>query len=140
MDNGEQMTCETVAAEAEEERKETDTEPDIGKFRSVEALLSAYRSLEAEFTRRSQRLKELEEKQGANIPGEPLPSSGEEQLIEAALSNERVKNAVVGEYLKDIAVRKSAPMLAGGVACAAPSDAPKSVKEAGKLAKQFLDI
>ena len=33
---------------------------DLGKFRSVDALLRAYEALESEFTRRSQRLKELE--------------------------------------------------------------------------------
>ena len=32
----------------------------LGKFKSVDALLNAYNSLEAEFTRRSQRLRELE--------------------------------------------------------------------------------
>lgn len=34
--------------------------PFIGKFKSVDALYRAYERLEAEFTRRSQRLKELE--------------------------------------------------------------------------------
>ena len=33
---------------------------DLGKFRSVDALLRAYEALESEFTRRSQRLKELQ--------------------------------------------------------------------------------
>lgn len=32
----------------------------LGKFRSVDALMKAYGSLQAEFTRRSQKLKELE--------------------------------------------------------------------------------
>ena len=34
--------------------------PDLGKFQSVDALMRAYRELEAEFTRRSQRLRALE--------------------------------------------------------------------------------
>ena len=38
----------------------------LGKFRSVDALAEAYGALEAEFTRRSQRLKELE-KQADNF-------------------------------------------------------------------------
>ena len=33
---------------------------DLGKFKDVSALLKAYDSLQAEFTRRSQRLKDLE--------------------------------------------------------------------------------
>ena len=44
------------AAEAEGEK----VAADLGKFKDVKALLDAYNSLEAEFTRRSQRLKELE--------------------------------------------------------------------------------
>lgn len=39
----------------------------LGKFASVGALLTAYKSLEAEFTRRSQRLKELEEGNKARL-------------------------------------------------------------------------
>ena len=40
-----------------------------GKFKSVDALLRAYNSLQAEFTRRSQRLKELErEREERNTP------------------------------------------------------------------------
>lgn len=38
-----------------------ETVPDLGKFKSVDALLRAYGELEAEFTRRSQKLKALEE-------------------------------------------------------------------------------
>ena len=46
----------------------------LGKFKSVDALLRAYNSLQAEFTRRSQRLKELErEREEGNIP----PSAAE---------------------------------------------------------------
>ena len=54
----------TEPAEAEEKRAVTD----LGKFRDVRALLEAYQALEAEFTRRSQRLKELEasKEQGAS--------------------------------------------------------------------------
>ena len=36
----------------------------LGKFKDVDALARAYSALEAEFTRRSQRLKELEKKSG----------------------------------------------------------------------------
>lgn len=50
------------AAEAEREKSSAV----LGKFRSVDALAEAYGALEAEFTRRSQRLKELE-KQADNF-------------------------------------------------------------------------
>lgn len=110
--------------------------PDTGKFKSVEALLSAYLALEAEFTRRSQRLKELEESKATEAPSSECLN--EEQLLSAALNNKNVKDAVVGEYLKTVLGGKSVPLIVGGVSCAAPHSAPKSVKEAGALVKQFL--
>lgn len=120
-------------AEAESESKAA---PDTGKFKSVEALLSAYLALEAEFTRRSQRLKELEESKATEAPSSECLN--EEQLVAAALNNKNVKDAVVGEYLKTVLDGKSVPLIVGGVSCAAPHSAPKSVKEASALAKQFL--
>ncbi|HHT83077.1 MAG: hypothetical protein ACOYEC_05980 [Christensenellales bacterium] len=43
-----------------------DSKASYGKFNRLEDLVNAYNSLEAEFTKRSQRLKELEEKQLAD--------------------------------------------------------------------------
>ncbi|NLZ25426.1 MAG: hypothetical protein GX891_03095 [Clostridiales bacterium] len=62
---------ETVAvseqtAEAVSPETDVDTQKTLGKFKSTEELAKAYRSLEAEFTKKSQRLKELEkEMEGA---------------------------------------------------------------------------
>lgn len=115
----------------------------LGKFQSVDALLNAYQALEAEFTRRSQRLKELESGNKAqNMPEAGAPSresiiSGEE-LLKAALSDEGVKRAVIEEYLKTVSANKSVPLISGGLGSAAPKNAPKSVREAGALARQFL--
>ena len=47
-----QATAETAQAE------ENIAAAGLGKFKSVDALMNAYLSLEAEFTRRSQRLRE----------------------------------------------------------------------------------
>ncbi len=123
-----------VPAEAENGENKS-TAPDTGKFKSVQALMSAYLALEAEFTRRSQRLKELESKAAE------APSPGcltEDKLLSAALGNPAVTDKVVGEYLKKVFSGKSVPVVMGGVSCAAPRSAPKSVKEAGALAKNFL--
>ena len=127
-----ELTETAETAEAEQEQKAA---PDTGKFKSVEALMSAYLSLEAEFTRRSQRLKELEESKAAEAPS---PCHDKEQLLRAALDSPKVRDAVVGEYLKTVLSGKSVPLIADGVSCAAPQSSPKSVKEAGALAKQFL--
>lgn len=130
-DNADHPAAEAESAVEEQSASALST----GKFRDVGALWAAYQSLEAEFTRRSQRLKELEENK-AQTPSPTVPA--DEGLIAAALANEKVKGAVVAEYLKGIFAGKGVPYTVGGVPCTAPKCEPKSVKEAGALAKQFL--
>ena len=61
---------------------------DLGKFKDVSALMQAYQSLQAEFTRRSQRLKELE-RQAENFKREK-----QKQTDGAAVAVEKLrKNA-----------------------------------------------
>lgn len=135
------LKSETGAAEtAEAEMNEAAAVP--AKFKDVKTLVKAYSDLEAEFTRRSTRLKELEKENKAYVPSdgaEDKPSQqSEEELIAAALKSERVKEAVIKDYLKTVAEPKSVPLVTGGVQVAAPRVAPKTVKEAGRLAQEFL--
>lgn len=135
MDNLDEKTGAT-AETAEAENRVAATVPE--KFENVETLAKAYTALEAEFTRRSQRLKELESENKAlkNPDGENgAPSQID---VAAAAKNERVKQAVLGEYLKSVSLSKAVPLVTGGVAAAAPRVVPKTVSEAGKLAKEFL--
>ena len=55
MENKENV-CEQIAVAGQVEEKKSP----LGKFKDVNALMEAYNHLQAEFTRRSQRLKELE--------------------------------------------------------------------------------
>ena len=116
---------------------------DLGKFKSVDALLGAYRELEAEFTRRSQRLKELEAGNkvcpdgGAPSQAPSLPSACQADAAGKEIS-EDMKRAVIEGYLREVSAGKSVPLLVGGVSALAPKNTPKSVKEAGALARQFL--
>lgn len=131
-----QVTADTAGAE------EGNAAAALGKFKDVQTLYKAYCDLEAEFTRRSQRLKELE-KGNKGVPKsdgiEEVPSqSREEELIAGALSNEKVRSAVIGEYLKGVYKEQGVSLIAGGNAVAAPRITPKTVKEAGRLAKSFL--
>lgn len=140
MDNlteNKQKTEITPAAEGEAPQQ------DLGKFKDVQALLTAYSNLEAEFTRRSQRLKELEEKSKAAPPADTdgAPSSGgiqENDLYSLAAQNQKVKERIIGDYVKSLYTGKGAPMAVGGVVVSAARPAPKSIREAGKLAAQFL--
>lgn len=128
-----------AAGTAEAESKEAAAA--LGKFKDVQTLMKAYSDLEAEFTRRSQRLKELEkENKAAPEPdgGKGLPSQKtDDERIAEALSDGKVRDAVIGDYLKGLAA-KSVPLATGGGAVTAPHNNPKTVKEAGSLARQFL--
>ena len=120
------------------------------KFKDVDALLQAYNSLQAEFTRRSQRLKELETAALKNTPaptatpavteGEDASSTVEPASAEQSLQaepTEEMRKRIIQEYLSD--VKKSAiPLARGGVAVATPADNPKSIAEAGKMALGYL--
>ena len=127
-------------AQAEEEKEAA---AGLGKFKDVKALMNAYASLEAEFTRRSQRLKELEEKSKAeavHAQQDAAPSSAQDgrSLYERTAGDEEVKNAIIADYLKAVCSGRGAPMATGGVAVPSPKNKPASIKEAGRLARQFL--
>lgn len=136
-DNAETKTSKKIAETAE---AENDIAAELGKFGSVGALMAAYKSLEAEFTRRSQRLKELEEENKAREEtGSGAPSRESAEKGEPTLNiDESVKNAIIEEYLRTVASGKSVPLIVGGVSSAAPGFAPKTLKEAGALAERFL--
>lgn len=73
----------------------------------------------------------------AEFPPPSAAVNGEE-LLKAALSDEKVKQAIVAEYLKTLATNKAVPLIVGGTGSAAPAYAPKTVREAGALAQKFL--
>ncbi|MCI9408022.1 MAG: hypothetical protein HFK06_06695 [Clostridia bacterium] len=138
MDNLKKDLRET--ADTAEAEKEITAAPDLGKFKDVQTLLKAYSDLEAEFTRRSQRLKELEHGNKAETEpdGAEASPSRQDELLKRALSDDKVRDAVIGEYLKGVAEGKGVTLLSGGGGVSAPRAVPKSVKEAGKLASEFL--
>lgn len=124
-----------VPAESEEGKA-------LGKFKSVDALVRAYGELEAEFTRRSQRLKALEERERAekeqtDAPLSPEGAAAQEQeLYRAVKENEKVRAQIVGDYLQSL---NGVPLMTGaGRGIAAPPDRPKSIRDAGALALGYL--
>ena len=126
-------TCAADPAEAEENSATTA----YGKFADAKALYSAYLALEAEFTRRSQRLKELES--GNKVQSDDAPSPKEQASETGAPISEEVRRAVIEDYLKAVAAGRGVPILTGGVGCAAPKNTPRSVSEAGRLVRQFFN-
>ena len=118
--------AETAAEAAQGKEVKEQSGVNFGKFKSADALLKAYLELEAEFTRRSKRLKELENgnKAAADVRAAPSLGSGEE-LAEAVLSDADAKRAVIEDYLKSLSAG-AVPLITGGVAPAAPRSVPKS--------------
>ena len=126
---------------------------DLGKFKSVDALRKAYEELEAEFTRRSQRLKALGKSKAeelsaaedapAQTPAEesatPSPEgkteSGSEALFRAVMESGEVRERVIAEYLRSL---KGVPLMTNGSGVIAPPQKPKSFAEAGSLALGYL--
>ncbi len=136
--------ADTAEAEVKEQKNAA---AGLGKFRDVDALLEAYNNLEAEFTRRSQRLRQLEKAekdvqppaQPASGENPPQPGLSHEQLLAAALGDEEVKAQIIAEYLQTAAKNKSVPLISGGVQVSARRKTPATIREAGALAQQFLN-
>lgn len=139
MENGTQNEKATAdTAEAEEGKAAAE----LDKFKDVAALQKAYLSLEAEFTRRSQRLKELESREREKAaPAEAENAAqperdGSGQAPKAPTEEE--KRRIIEEYLISVAQNRSVPVIIAGDGVAAPRSAPSTVKEAGALAREFL--
>ncbi len=123
-----------------EEKLETtgaeSTEVSFGKFKDANALLTAYNNLEAEFTKRCQKVKELEAKISA-VDKEQSPAETERKKED--LSNEE-KDDVLKAYLKELLSRKQRAIVldGAGVGAKTPSARPKTLEQAGMLAKDLL--
>ena len=143
----------TAEAAAEQTAAETEAEAEAPvqaalpeKFRSVDALVKAYEALEAEFTRRSQRLRALEQANKApRAQGEPSPvptACAQEQTP----SCEAVMNVPSGqkEAEKPFPASKEereafVPLMThAGAGVMAPAVRPNSFEEAGRLALGYL--
>ena len=143
----------TAEAAAEQTAAETEAEAEAPaqaalpeKFRSVDALVKAYEALEAEFTRRSQRLRALEQANKApRAQGEPSPvptACAQEQTP----SFEAVMNVPSGQNEAEKPLPSSkeereafVPLMThAGAGVMAPAVRPNSFEEAGRLALGYL--
>lgn len=125
------------AAEAEEKRGPAL----LGKFRSADALAEAYSALEAEFTRRSQRLRELErraENLGGAGTGAPVSEEGEEGAVRPERRSfpdtPAASDATIGRGPALPQAEKAPPTGGGEVPGGSPEKSPgESPKGPGKI-------
>ena len=138
----EQISLETQTAEAEITKGEDKGEVSLGKFKDVGALLSAYNSLQSEFTKRCQKIKELESKiNDDKVEQKSIPSkeqSADQNQVDTTLMD---KEKFLKEYLLDVLGKKPSAIImdGAGVGVKTPVNRPTTIEEAGKLAKKLLN-
>ena len=113
----------------------------LGKFKDVNALIHAYNSLQSEFTKRCQRIKELEgEIKSVDKESSPTEKvSVDEATIQKSITD-KDKEQILKEYLKGVVSSKQKAILMDGtgVGVKTPANRPKTIAEAGALAKEIL--
>lgn len=128
------------AAEAEEKRGPAL----LGKFRSADALAEAYSALEAEFTRRSQRLRELErraENPGGAGTGAPVSEEGEEGAVRPERRSfpdtPAASDATIGRG-PALPQAEKAPPTGGGEVPGGSPKGPEKIPERGEMSEEEL--
>ena len=135
-------TPKTVEEKCEKTSSQVDdTNVSLGKFKDVNALIHAYNSLQAEFTKRCQRIKELEgtattfdKTTAPNV--QPVE---EKEVNEQGITQEE-KQQILKDYLKNVVTSKQTAILLddNGVGLKTPVSKPKTIAEAGALAIEIL--
>lgn len=148
----EQTEADTHTAEADSNEGDKKAGASLKKFKNIESLLKAYENLEAEFTRKSQKLAELENLlssststvENATAPAEPLITEqvlSDSNFIEKnILTNKAIVDRVINEYLKELCKSKAPKtiMYDSGLTALTPSAKPKTIAEAGMMAEKIL--
>ena len=138
----EQTQVITHTAEAETTNGEQKTEVSLGKFKDAGALLSAYNSLESEFTKRCQKIKELEGALALADKEKDLPTKGEEAPEKQVRDiTDEEKSQILREYLGGILGKKQTAVVLGeeGVSVKTPKNRPKTLKQAAELANEIFN-
>ncbi len=128
-----------IESNAQLEQSVHEEKGSLGKFKDVEALMSAYNSLQAEFTKRCQRIKELESAV-ASVDKENPTQAKVVQATEKEQDTTSNGDDAVKEYLKSLfGRRRSAIVLdSSGFSVRTPVSRPRTVRAAGELAKELL--
>ena len=137
----EQTVSETQTAAAEEINGVTKEQVSLGKFKDVNALIHAYNSLQAEFTKRCQRIKELE---GAVNSVDKTTAPNEQSADELEPHDKGItqeeRQQILKDYLKSVVSSKQTAILmdGSGMGLKTPVSKPKTIAEAGALAIEIL--
>ena len=115
-----------------------------GKFDSVKQLHDAYLALESEFTKRCQKIAELEKEleEAKSVKTSPSVSEmldDEDFIADSVLTNEKVVRAVVTAYLNSLKRKDKVSVLGtDGAVALFVSKKPTTLKEAKELADVII--
>lgn len=145
-DMQEEQTLAPENLDAQKVAKDSKTDVSLGKFKDVNALLNAYNSLQSEFTKRCQRIKELEgatDKDKCETKEETSSKVSAPETVGSVEKEEKVmveKDEYLKEYLKNLLGSKQKAVIMGGdgTSVKTPVEKPKTIAEAGALAKEIL--
>ncbi len=141
MDNLKNEQTEAVLEiQPEQAVEEKEAPVSFGKFKDANALLNAYNSLQAEFTKRCQRIKELESQMLIVDKDTPTERQSVTDTERKEDTTPEYKDQVIREYLKDLLGKKRTAIVMDGVGAGVrtPVRRPKTVRAAGELAKELL--
>lgn len=138
----EQTEQQAHTAAAEQVTGEDGGEVSLGKFKNTAALLSAYNSLQSEFTKRCQRIKELEGEMATSektiVP--QVEAQEKDDKTKRDITQEEKEN-ILKDYLKEVLNSKAKAVVIDGVGggVKTPKRKPKTIAEAGKLFRENLE-
>ncbi|MDD4816064.1 MAG: hypothetical protein PHQ62_02895 [Clostridia bacterium] len=107
----------------------------IGKFKDTESLLSAYNNLQAEFTRKCQKLSELENEKPTQPTHEELIKN-DKTLAEFVSSNQELKDTLLKAYLEELQKNQSPKVISSNIGSGIPLKTPPkptSLEEAKEI-------
>lgn len=132
----------------EKTKKNENGSVSLGKFCNAEALLKAYESLEGEFTKKCQKLSDLEnkmlgiskEENEKSPPVPPVDLTDRVFIEKQILTNKVIVDRVISEYLRQISLNFAPKTISGinGQMPMTPPYKPKTISEAGHMAQMIL--
>ncbi len=127
-------------ANAERTHGEEQASVSYGKFKDATALLKAYESLEAEFTKRCQRIKELEKVSSVDKSESEKSLPTDNAQTDFSGITEENKKTILEGYLKEVLGAKTNAVVLdrAGTGVRTPTSRPTTVQDAGRLAKELF--
>ncbi len=141
----EQTATNVQPTEVENGLGKENVEVSLGKFKDVNALMNAYNSLLSEFTKRCQKVKELEDAiamdKEKSSPIEGGSEKGKSENSKEISITEQDKDEILKGYLKNLLSAKQQAIImdSAGLGIKTPVEKPKTLEQAAEYAKALFN-